>query len=139
MKQHLVLRFMLGWVFVVNMALGLICFISGPLAVKVGAALYGATLTQASPQTYYILQMMGCYLMAIAFMAYFAYKDPVKYKVIIYGNILWLLLRSLQRFAFAPAIHQAFNVPYARIWQNGIFVFIVALVLFLLRPKGESS
>ena len=138
MNKKTLLRGMLASVCVVNLALGIICFASGPLAVRTGALLYGAALTEATPQTYYILRMMGCYLIAIGFMAFFAYKDPVKYKAIVLGNVLWLLLRALQRFIFAAEIHQAFQVSYARIWMNGLFVFIVAAILFFLRPKERS-
>ena len=138
MNKSFLLRIMLALVCVVNLSLGIICFSSGPLAVKTGGMLYGATLTGATPQTYYILRMMGCYLIAIGFMAFFAYKDPVKYKVIILGNVLWLVLRALQRFIFAAEIHQAFRVPYPRIWMNGLFVLAVALILFFLRPDEKA-
>jgi hypothetical protein len=132
---------LLLWSFcVMNVALGLIAFSANvPLILKVADLVYGIKLTSLEPHTVYTVRMLGCFILAIGVMSGFAAKDPVKNKAVIYGNIVWLVMRDIQRIIELKPHHDAFGTPYPVIWMGIIFVFIVAGTLYALLPKGEDA
>ena len=129
------------WTFcVMNVALGFIAFSGNvPLILKVADLVYGIKLDTLEPHTLYVIRMLGCFILAVGVMSGLAAKDPVKNKAVIYGNIVWLLMRDLQRVIEIKSHHDAFGASYPVIWLGIVFVFLVAFILFILVPKGESS
>ncbi len=125
---------------VLNVALGIIAFSANvPLILKVADVVYGIKLTTLEPHTVYTVRMLGCFLLAIGVMSGFAAKDPVKNKAVVYGNIVWLIMRDVQRVIELKPHHDAFGTPYPMIWAGIIFVFLVAGALFVLLPKNENA
>jgi hypothetical protein len=135
MKKVAILKLLLWSVCVINGILALIGFTSGTMSLQVAKIMYGTTLTSLTGQADYLIKMMSCYLLGISFIAAFAAMDPKKYKIVVYGNAIWLAARALQRFIFAASIHNNFDISYTRIYSNGIFVAAIALLLILLVPR----
>lgn len=139
-KRLFVLKILLLSIAVVNGLLGIVAFLSqGEFALKVGSLFYGTTLSSLTPQIDYLIKWLGCSFLGVAVFAALAIKDPVRNQAVIYGNIAWLVFRGLQRVIYFNSIHEAFGISYARIWGNAIFVFIIALLLFLFRPRTNAS
>jgi hypothetical protein len=134
------LKFLLVIFCVLNVALGIIAFSSNvPLILKIADMVYGIKLTGLESHTVYAVRMLGCFILAIGVMSGFAAKDPVKNKAVVYGNIVWLIMRDVQRIIEIKPHHDAFGTPYPVIWIGIIFVFLVAATLFLLLPKSEKA
>ncbi|PIP20784.1 MAG: hypothetical protein COX40_02860 [Candidatus Omnitrophica bacterium CG23_combo_of_CG06-09_8_20_14_all_40_11] len=134
------LKLLLAIFCVVNVLLGIVAFSSNvPLILKIADLVYGIKLTALEPHTLYTVRMLGCFLLAIGVMSGFAAKDPVKNKAVVYGNIVWLIMRDIQRIIELKPHHDAFGTPYPVIWLGIIFVFLVAGTLFMLLPKGEDA
>jgi hypothetical protein len=134
------LKFLLVIFFIVNVGLGIVAFSSNvPLILKIADLVYGFKMTTLEPHTVYAVRMLGCFLLAIGVMSGLAAKDPVKNKIVVYGNIVWLLMRDLQRVIELKSQHDAFGTPYPVIWIGIVFVFFVAVALFLLLRKSEIA
>lgn len=133
------LKLVLASACIFNLVLGVIAYTSAPLVLKVADVLYGAQLNALEEHTIYILKILGCFLIAMAVMTAFAIKDPIKNKVVVYGNIIWLVMRGIQRVMYVEAFHQDWGIPYAKLWTQAVFVFLVAIALFLLLPKESKA
>ncbi len=133
-SKHLPLRVVLGCIFVVQSILGIAGLIGGKAAVKAVSAIYGGSMTM-TPQLDYIVRMMGAYILAVAIMALLALINPAKSRLVIYGLISLMLLRFLDVVAFGKQAHEAFKIPMARVWGDGIIFLILAVFLFIFRPQ----
>lgn len=133
-----VLRVMLFFIFIINLFLGIMALSSQSLVLKAAEMVYGVKLAGLEPHTLYIVKMMGCFIIAIAIMAGLAVKDPINNKIVIYGNSIWLILRSLQRFFYIEQFHKDWGISYGALWGQAIFVLLVGVSLFLLIPKSEK-
>lgn len=134
------LKFLLAAFCVVNLVIGVIAFSSNArLILLVGDLVYGIKLFALEPHTLYAVRMMGCLLLAVAVMCGFAAKNPVRNKTVIYGLIVWLVMRVVHRVIDIEPSHQAFGIPYVKLWFSIIFVALVALTFFLLLPKNEAN
>ena len=135
-----VLKFLLAAFCVVNIVTGIIAFSSNArLILLVGDLVYGVKLSALETHTLYAIRMMGCLLLAVGVMCGFAAKNPARNKTVIYGLIVWLIMRVVQRVIDIEPFHQAFGTPYIKLWFSIIFVSLVALTFFLLLPKNNTN
>ncbi|MFC1780238.1 hypothetical protein ACFLY9_00915 [Patescibacteria group bacterium] len=134
MKKTQIQKFLLYTFCISHFILGTIAFLGGPNLSEMITLVYGAEL-EVDPQLTYIARMFGAYMLTVGFLAILPIKDPVKYKGIINGAILLLVLRVLQRLLFAAQIHEAFGVSYSRIILNGIFFFLLAVAMYVSSRK----
>jgi len=140
MKREGTLKLLLLIFCIVNVILGVVAFSSNEaLILKTASLVYGIKLSALEPHTLYTVRMLGCFVLAIGVMSGFAAKDPIKNKAVIYGNIVWLVMRSIQRVIELKPAHDAFGTSYPMLWLGTIFVFSVAVVLYVLMPKGEEA
>jgi hypothetical protein len=133
------LRIVLAVVIVATLVLGIVCYLSGDLALKAGRIIYGATLTELTPQVDYIVKMMGCYLIALGLLNVLAIADPLRFRHVVYVDVVLALLRALQRILFAGAIHRAFGVSYARVYTNAAVMILSGLVLLALVRMAAAA
>ncbi len=61
-----------------------------------------------------------------------AYRDPMKYKVIIIGFIEFFILRNISRHLFADELYEALNVSQAMNLMTSVFFGLQALLLTYL-------
>jgi hypothetical protein len=133
------LRVLLALVFIVNLGLGVMAFSSEPMTLKVINTIYGIHLEGLEEHTRYIIKMLGCFLISISLMSVMAIRDPIKNKVVVYGNAIWLALRGIQRVTYVERFHQDWGIPYSSLWSQVIFVFAFALALLLLMPRKREA
>lgn len=140
MKQRdAMLKIVLALVCIVNLSLGIIAFTSQPLLLKAINIIYGVQLPSFEEHVVYIVKMLGCFLIAISVMTGLAIRNPYENRIVIYGNIIWLTLRGIQRITYVERFHRDWGIPYVNLWGQVIFVFLFALVLFLLMPKKNKA
>lgn len=130
------LKFLLAAFCVVNIVTGIIAFSSNArLILLVGDLIYGVKLSALEAHTLYVIRMMGCLLLGVGVMCGFAAKNPARNKTVIYGLIVWLIMRVVQRLIDIEPFHQAFGTSYLKLWFSIIFVSLVAIVFFLRLRK----
>ena len=58
--------------------------------------------------------------------------DPLRYRVLVYGFVILLVIRVLQRVIFRGDIEQYFSLSAGRNLANAGFFLAIAIVLFVL-------
>ena len=97
----------------------------------------GATVA-LTPEMNYLLRVLGIYLMTFGALMVYASTDPKRHRPLITLGAIVLLLRGCQRLSLTQESHELFNVP---IWLNllhGMYLVLLALALFWLRPKAST-
>jgi hypothetical protein len=115
---------------------GLAINFSRPL-MEVLAEGYGAKV-DFTPQFLTILHPLGAYMFIVGVLAAVAARDPVRYRLIVYGFAGLFLIRSLQRVLFKQEIEQAFQIdPVRNFLTMGLFL-AMAIALAGLQWYVES-
>ena len=139
MNKNTALKLVLGLVCITHLLLGLVGFAAPPeLIATVSQAFYGATIT-VTPPLQHIIRILGAFMIAIGVLGGLALRNPIQSGPIIYGIVILLCLRVLQRIIFATEIHEYFQVSYTRLWIQSILFFVLAMSLLLLRPKRHGN
>lgn len=139
MNRDTALKVLLALVGLAHLMLGLIANVAPPeTLVKVASVFYGATVDVTS-QSHHVIRIVGAFMIGVAVMAFLACRDPQHNQAIILGIITVLVLRVIQRIVFAQEISSAFHIPPGRLWVQIAFFLLVAIGLFVLRPKTASS
>lgn len=137
-KSYTVLKVFLVMFCLSNIILGGMGLIGGDWAAKAASVFYGAAV-DVTPQLNHVIRMLGAFVFTLGVLSGLAALDPVRNKTIIDGIILLLFIRVLQRVFLGQQIFEAFNISSGRNWLNIAFFFILALIFFMLRPRGEKS
>lgn len=130
-------RLVLGLVALSHITLGTAAFVPWVSVETLVKVFYQASVS-VTPQLQHIVEMFGVYMFTVGILSIFALWDPVKNKSIINGIIILLVLRVIQRITFADQAWEVFQISSEWYWAQTILFFIIALVLFLLKPKAES-
>lgn len=140
MTRILALRILLAVVVVGHLVLGGLALYSPPedLANAVVELAYGASVT-LTPQLRHVIRMLGAFMIAVGVLAGFALIDPVRNRAIIDGLVVLLLIRVGQRILLADEIEGAFGVSVSRLWGQSAFFLVLAIALFVLRPKPKAA
>jgi uncharacterized protein DUF4345 len=132
-------RVLLALVGLAHLALGLTANLAPPETLaRVVSDSYGATL-EVTPQMQHVLRILGVFMIGIGMMALWACGNPQRHPTVVLGIVAILLLRVLQRVMLAKEIETAFNISPARLWVQAGFFLIIAVALFLLRPRANTA
>jgi|SRR5882724_6564818 len=139
MNKEIALRIVLAFVGLAHLVLGLLANLAPPeLLVKIVSAFYGANI-EVTAQAHHVLRILGAFMIGIGVMALLACRDPRRNQAIIMGIITVLVLRVIQRVVLAREISSTFNISPAHLWAQAAFFLIVAIALFVLRPKPTPA
>jgi hypothetical protein len=139
MTKGIAFRAVLMLVGLAHLILGLAANVAPPETLtKIVAEFYGATL-DVTPQVHHVLRILGVFMIGIGMMAIWACANPQRHQAVVFGIIAILILRVLQRIAFAQEISKAFGVSPVRLWVQVAFFLITAIALFALRPKATPG
>lgn len=138
MNANKFLRVLLGLICLFHIGIGAGLNLSSRMA-PLMADLYGADLTW-TPEFTYILKPLGAFMLALGLIGIAAVRDPLRYRVIIYGFVVLFLIRCAQRWLFAGEISDHFGIEGGRNVGNSVFFLALALTLIiLLRVAGKQS
>jgi hypothetical protein len=101
------------------------------------AELYGAR-ADFTPQFLGILHPLGAFMIVLGVLAAVAASDPLRYRPVVYGFVLLLVIRSLQRVVFKQDIEQAFQIDPTRNLLTAGFFLAMAVTLAALQRYVES-
>jgi len=135
---YLWLQVVLGMIFLVQLFLGVAGLIGGEFLKKSAFLYYGGTLSM-TPQLGYIIKMMAAYFLSVAFLTGLALNDPEKHSGVIIGLMVLMVLRFLTVVFGAANAQQAFSIPLGRVWFHGITYLVLAVLLFVFRPKVKKG
>jgi hypothetical protein len=138
MRKAIAFRVMLALVGVAHLSWGVAANLGPPETLtKIVTQVYGASL-DLTPQVHHVLRILGAFMIGIGLMALWACVNPQRHQAVVFGIIVILILRVVQRIVFAREISKAFDISPTRLWLQVAFFAITALALFALRPKSES-
>ena len=139
MMKDAALRIVLLLVGLAHLVLGLIANLASPETVaKVVSQSYGATI-EVTAQAHHVLRILGVFMIGIGVMAGLACRDPRRNQAVIMGIITVLILRVVQRVLLAQEIASTFHISPARLWSQAAFFLLIAIILFVLRPKTSPA
>jgi len=137
MKKSLtVIKVLLAIFTLTNFGLAVVAFIGGDVAIKSIKLFYGATIN-LTPQITHLIRMLGAMTFAVSFLGVMAFMDPVKNRAIISVAVFLLVVRAIEMMIFYGNITTHFNIAPARLIQNILSFLIMAILLFIFRPKAQ--
>lgn len=136
MKNERILKVLLMIFVAINVIIGILVFTQGKLANLFVALFYGAEV-QFTPQLVHVMRMFGAMSLAMAYLGWKAFQDPIKNREIINGAIILLSLRGLEMIVFSKEIVTYFNITPARNIANMCSYFAMATLLYIFRPKAQ--
>ena len=137
-KKTVIFRLVLASVALAHLIIGITASLPGGSVTEIAQKFYSASIN-TTPELEHVAQMFGVYMLAIGILAAFAVCNPNRNVAITYGIITLLMLRVLQRIILANDAMRLFHIDTTWYWAQTIFFGIIALTLFVLRPKEERS
>ncbi|SLM28423.1 membrane hypothetical protein [Desulfamplus magnetovallimortis] len=95
---------------------------------KTAIALYGGTLDW-TPTPIYFIRIIGSFAFVLGYFAWMASRDPLRYKIIIFGFIEFFILRNLNRHFFADEVYTVLNISQMMNLITSLFFGFQALLL----------
>ena len=107
---------------------------------KAAIANYGGTLEWNTANIYFI-RIIGSFAFVLGYLAWMAFRDPMRYRVIIIGFIEFFILRNISRHLFADELYVALNVSQMMNVMTSVFFGLQALLLtyLLWRSSREET
>lgn len=128
------LRIVLGIIVAVEVLLAIGGLAGGAITQQLLSIFYGANAVNV--QSIYLIKIIAVYMLTVAFMAMLAWRNPIRNKYIIHGLILLFFLRGLERIIFFTEVQAAFGLTTVRLIVGTLVYFIIAILLFVLKPRG---
>lgn len=132
-----ILKVLLWFVALSHLVLGLGGFVSPGFQEQV-ARLYGADLEWSVPLTY-LAQMLGAFMVGLGVAGVAAALDPIRYRAVVVGFAVVLLLRVLQRLLQLELIEATFAIPPGRVVVNAAVFGLLAIALLVLLALASRS
>ena len=136
MKTYKPFKALAGFMGVYHLLIGILGLVSGEMAARVGAAVYGAHV-EVTPQFSYMAKYLGAYVIAFGVMMLLLASDPVKYRKLVYVAVLLAVVRILSRLIFASELQAAFGIGMNRSLMTIAAVAVLNIGLVLLMPKQD--
>ena len=106
--------------------------------IQVASVVYKANITP-SAQLEHVARMLAGYFVVVGLLAFFAIRDPLKSSSIISALSILLFIRVYQMLTFAKDAFSVFGIPAYWYWGQAILFITMAIALFFLRPRPDSS
>ena len=136
-KSYLTVRILLWVICVYHIGAGIAATFFKDLAEKVGGFLFGVSITM-DPQAELLVRYLGAFGISFGVMTALAAIDPEKNTKIIYGAIVYFLVRAFDRVAFWSLL-QEHHVGPVPAWCRIVAILAFAIGLFIFMPKTDSG
>jgi hypothetical protein len=108
----------------------------GPLADTIIAMSFGAAF-EINAITQHIIRLLGAFMIFVGIAVFFAFREPYRYRGIIYCLMTLFGIRIFQRAVFSGDLTQNFAIAPDRIVMQVVFFVILIGILLYLIPKTE--
>jgi hypothetical protein len=135
--RYIVVRVFLWTICVYHVVAGIAATFFKQTAVKLGSVLFGVSITM-TPQAELLVRYLGAFAISFGLMMAFAALDPVKNTKIIYGAIVYFLVRAFDRVVFWDLLqeHSAGPVPD---WFRIVMILVMGLGLLIFMPRSGRA
>jgi hypothetical protein len=121
-----------------HLVAGLAATVAQQYAVQLGAFMYGIDVTLTA-QMELVVRYLGVFGITVGVLAAFAALDPVGNRKIIYGLVVYFLVRAIDRIVFYKAM-QEFHVGPVPAWARIIIILAFAMAFVVLaRRQGADE
>jgi hypothetical protein len=125
-----------GFMGAYHLLIGILGLVSGEMAARVGAAVYGAHV-EVTPLFSYMAKYLAAYVIAFGVMMIYLASDPVKYRKLVLVAVVLAVVRILSRLIFASELQAAFGIGMNRSLMTIAAVAILNLGLVVLMPRQD--
>jgi len=136
MNSYKPFKALAGFMGAYHLLIGILGLVSGEIAARVGATVYGAHV-EVTPLFSYMAKYLAAYVIAFGVMMLFLSSDPVKYRKLVWVAVILAVIRILSRLIFASELQAAFGIGMNRSLMTIAAVAILNLGLIVLMPKQD--
>ena len=136
-ESNILLKVFLWAICIYHIIAGIIGTLCQQLVPRVATMLYGIKL-DPTPQIQILVRYIGVFCITFGILMAFAAIDPVKNKKIIYGGVVYFVIRAFDRIVFWKLI-QEYSMGPGPNWFRILMILIMGLGLFIFRPKDASA
>lgn len=136
-RRYIVVRVFLATICIYHVVAGVAATFFKEEAVKLGSVLFGVSITM-TPQAELLVRYLGAFGISFGLMTAFAALDPVRNTKIIYGAVVYFLIRAFDRIVFWHLLqeHSAGPVPN---WFRIVMILVMGLGLFIFMPRTGKT
>ena len=136
-RRYIVVRVFLWTICIYHVVAGVAATFFKEAAVKLGSVLFGVSITM-TPQTELLVRYLGAFGISFGLMTAFAALDPVRNTKIIYGAVVYFLVRAFDRIVFWDLLqeHSAGPVPD---WFRIVMILVMGLGLLIFMPRTDKT
>jgi hypothetical protein len=139
MNRDGALRIVLALVGLAHVGLGLIANVAPPEMLQKAVSLFYGAKVALTDQSHHLIRILGAFMIGVGFMAFLACRDPRRNRAILFGIVVILLLRVIQRVVWMEDITGAFRIATLHVWIQAGFFLLTALALLALRPRPTAT
>ncbi len=136
-SRCIVVRVFLWTICVYHMVAGIAATFFKEAAVKLGSLLFGVSITM-TPQAELLVRYLGAFAISFGVMVAFAALDPAKNTKIIYGAVIYFLVRAFDRIAFWGLLEEHSAGPAPQ-WFRIVMILVMGLGLLIFMPRPSKS
>ena len=136
-ESHLVVRILLWVICAYHIVAGIAATLFKDLAVRIGSFLFGVGITM-TPQAELLVRYLGALAISFGLMAGFAAIDPERNRKIIYGAVVYFLVRAFDRIAFWKLLDEHTVGPVPN-WFRIIAILAFGIALLVFMPKNPAA
>ena len=134
---HLPVRIVLWLIAGYHLVAGVVATFFKEAAITLGGLLFGVAITMDG-QTELLVRYLGAFGIAFGVLAALAALDPVRNKAIIYGAVVYFVVRAFDRIAFTSLLAQ-YHVGLAPNWWRIVVIVAFAALLLWFMPREKTA
>lgn len=135
--SHLPLRVILWVIALYHLAAGVAAVLFQDAAVKLGAVMFGIAIT-LTPESELLVRYLGAFGLSFGVLAVLAALAPQKSRAILYGFVVYFLVRAFSRIGFWELLNEH-TVGPAPNWARIIVILVFAASLLVLMPRERGA
>ena len=138
-SSHLPIRIILSVIAAYHLLAGVAALLFQDAAVKIGSLLFGVGIT-LTPQSELLVRYLGAFGLSFGVLAVLAALAPERNRAILYGFVVYFLVRALSRVMYWQLLDEH-TVGPAPNWVRIIVIlaFAASLVVFMPRQRAGSA
>ena len=135
--RYVVVRVFLWTICAYHLIAGVAATFFKETAVEIGSLLFGVSITM-TPQAELLVRYLGAFAISFALMTAFAALDPVRNTKIIYGAVVYFLVRAFDRIVFWQLLQQH-SAGFVPDWFRIAMILVMGLGLLISMPRPGKT
>ncbi len=136
-QRYIVVRGFLWIICTYHVVAGVAATFFKDTAVGVGGVLFGVSITM-TPQAELLVRYLGAFAISFGLMTAFAALDPQRNTKIIYGAVVYFLVRAFDRIVFWKLLQEHSTGPVPD-WFRIVMILVMGLGLLIFMPRTRKT